>query len=464
MTKRLAKAVCRLFGGALGLALIAYFVLFVANLKDQPPIAETSALQALLDTGSPVVSDENAYLYMLGFSGPPDTAPMTLGLERYAWMMSAPPDERLEDDPLPNDYDLRALRTRPVAALANTCAESEAECLRLLGSDAETVERWLTDEAWLLERYHALTAMTTFREAIPFELPAAVPSYNVIFEAQRLHFADAWRSATYGDAAAASAALDRDLVYWRMVLGYADTLITKMIATAVIVRHFKLGNLVLRRLPQDAAGESIPWSWRSPISDQERSMKRCLAGEWVFFDEYLKTNFADLENPSDDRMGLTGSTTWDRVGWRLLKPFWQPQDLSNRHARLMLELGKVFDVSYDEIPAAVGVADDLQASAFRPFSRLYNFAGDIVTGANHWDFSSYATRVSDLEGVRRAALLAAELRAEGADKNDVFQRMRVSEIVDPYTGQPFTWADGEDAIVFQGLEKHEKRSQHKLIF
>lgn len=129
----------------------------------------------------------------------------------------------------------------------------------------------------------------------------------------------------------------------------------------------------------------------------------------------------------------------------------------------MLDLGNAFDVPYDEIPCVVGLADDLQESAFEPFSRLYNFTGDLVMATNFWSFSDYAVRVSDLEGIRRAAVLAAELRAEGVVKDDVVQRMLVSEIVDPYTNEPFTWHDGDDAIVFYGLEPHD-RSQHELIY
>ena len=53
----------------------------------------------------------------------------------------------------------------------------------------------------------------------------------------------------------------------------------------------------------------------------------------------------------------------------VLKPFWQHQDLANRHARLVLDLGNASDVPYDEVPHAVGLADDMQESAYRPFSR-----------------------------------------------------------------------------------------------
>lgn len=464
MARRLGKTLSWFFGGAVALSLIAYAVLLAANLDDRPPIAEISVLRALQDSRSPVVSDNNSYLFMLGVAGHPDADPLVLGSERHEWMESARPGFDWEDDPLSDDYDFRALRSDAVANLAQSCSHSEADCLRLLETEEEAVAQWLADELWLLKRYRSVINMTEFSEAIPFEALAPLPSYGVIFEAQRLHIADAWKLATEADAAAVNAALNRDLTYWRMVLRNSDVLITKMIATAAIIRHFKLGNLVLRRLPQEVAADGIPTSWRVQISDEERSMKRSLAGEWTFFDGSTKKIVADSENSFGNWMGLTDSTTLDRVTWVLLKPFWQPQDLSNRHARLMLDLGNAFDVPYDEIPRAVELADGLQKSAYRPFSKLYNIAGDIVMAANFWSFSDYAVRVSDLEGIRRAALLTADLRASGTTKEVIVQRILASATVDPYTGEPLTWIDGEDAILFHGLEPHEERSQHKLKY
>jgi len=463
MVKKLAKILAWFLGGVLCLGLIAYAVLSIVNLNDREPTAEIAALKALQEPASEVASRNNSYLYMLGFSGPPDIDPMTLGLQRYEWMEEPRPEFRTEDDPLSDDYDYRFSRDGEVAELAKTCSESEVDCIRLLESDTGVVERWLVKERWLLDRYRTVTDMTEFREATPFKVLAPVPSYGVLFEGQRLMIVDAWLAASEGNAEAVSRKLDRDLVYWRMVLEKSDALITKMIATAAIIRHFKLGNIVLRRLPEEVAADGIPASWRNQISDEERSMKRCLAGEWTYFDESIRIVVADNDNPFGNWTGITGSMTWDRISWVFLKPFWQHQDLSNRHARLMLDLGNVFDVPYDEVSAAIEIADLLQRSAYRPFSRLYNFTGDLIMSANGWTFSDYAVRVSDLEGIRRAALLVAELRAEGLAKDEVARRMLVSELVDPYTNEPFTWHDGSDAIVFNGLERHD-RSQHEIIY
>ncbi len=463
MLRKLGKYFGWAIGVLLALGLVAYAVLVVINLKDQPPAAEIAVLQSLQDLDTPVTSEDNSYLFVLGFSGPPDADPMTLGRERHEWMELEKPDFEIGGDPLVDDYNFRSLRSEAVTELSSTCSESEAECLRLLESNRETVVQWLADEAWLFDRYRALTAMTEFREVLPLEVAAPLPSYHVVLEGQHLMIADAWLSAEAGDAAKVRDALEQDLTYWRMVLRKADSLITKMIATAAIARHFKLGNLVLRRLPDAAKAAGVPPSWRVEISMADRSMRRCLAGEWSFFDKSIRRMAEDDEHPFDDWTGVSDSTTWDRIVWVALKPFWQYQDTSNRYARLMLDLGNAFDVAYEDIPYTIATVDNLQQSAFKHRPRLYNLAGDIAMSGSFWKVSDYAVRVSDLEGIRRVALLVAELRAEGVTVDEAAQRVLASEIVDPYTGELFTWENSRDAILFQGLERHE-RSRHEVIY
>jgi len=463
MVRRLLKIVSWAIGGVLLCAVAAYVVLLLVNREDRPPSADIAAIESILQSGTPVVSQSNSYLYLLGFAAPPESDPMTLGIERHEWMERVRPEFEGEGDPLVDDYNYRSARGEAVTELAEACPDSANECLRLLESSQATVVQWLADEGWLLDRYRSLIAMTDYREARPFELLAPMSSYDVVFEGQRLLLAEAWLSAATNDPAAVNDALQSDLTYWRMLLENSDVLITKMIATAAIVRHFEFGNLVLRRLPQKSAAEGIPASWRAEISDEERSMKRSFAGEWAFFDEITKRTLADSEDEFGKWMGRTDSGAWDRAMWGLMKPLWQAQDLSNRHARLLLDLGEVFDVPYEEMPGTVGVADGLHESTYRPFNRLYNPVGDLVMGLNTWSLWDYAVRVSDLEGVRRAALLVAELRAIGVSRDDVAGYVLVSEIVDPYANEPLSWNADSSSVVFQGLEPHE-RSRREFIY
>ncbi|MEM1262850.1 MAG: hypothetical protein AAGH76_10675 [Pseudomonadota bacterium] len=463
MLRNLIKRIGQAFGGVLLLACVAYAVLLLTNLSDKSPTADIDEVNALLERGLPVVRSNNAYLYMLGFGVPPDDDPRAAGRVRYEWMERAAPTFPSDEDPLEDDYSFRLQRSDVVAELAKTCAESERECIGLLQTDNDASTEWLSEEAWLLKRYQTLIAIPDFKEGFTFELYAPTARYSVILEGQRLHLINAWRSATNADTTAVKAALERDLVFWRMVLRNSDAIIAKLIATTSIERNFKLGTLILRRLPLEQQTDAIPPSWRTPIADAERSMSRPFANEAVFFSDFTTDALTDNQNLITNWTGGTELPLLDNVLWVVLKPFWQTQDSINGYATLMLDLAHLFYVPYNEIPKAVALAKEKQESTFRSFSRLYNFTGDLVLGNSIADFSSYAVRVSDLEGIRRAALLASTIRSNGDSNRDVGQYVLTSELVDPYSDEPFEWLADTGLIVFHGLEPNE-RARHEFIY
>lgn len=462
--RKVLRPVAAVAGVSFVVVAIAYGFLIVVNLGDQPPSDATVAIMEA-SRSEPVPDSENSYLLLLGFGGPPDSDPYELGAERRDWMMQAGPEFDPAGDPVRNDYDFRQQRSDAVAELAALCSEPETtDCPVLLEEKSDVVDEWLQSEDWLLRRYYFLIEMSGFQEAVPFELLAPLPSYDIVLQGQQLLIADAWVRAGKLDVEGLRGRLDADLRYWRMVLRNSDVLITKMISTAAIVKHFKFGNLVIRRLPNSLAAEGIPESWRIPITSDERSFKRSLAGEWRFFDGMNRRIAAESANPFGNWLDSDSESPLDRIGWIVMKPFWHPQDLSNRYARMMLKLGRVFGAPLESMPDALVQADEIQDATFEPFGRLYNLTGDLRMSSESWSFSQYAARVSDLEGVRRIALLVAELRAAGIAADDVASSLVMSDVVDPYTSDPFTWDAREHAVVFVGLEPNRERATHKVIY
>ncbi len=130
----------------------------------------------------------------------------------------------------------------------------------------------------------------------------------------------------------------------------------------------------------------------------------------------------------------------------------QLQETSNRHASLLTNLADSLHVSYDRYPEAVEHARAIQVEAAAEFpSRIYNFVGDFLFSVGDSDLVSYAVRVADLEGVRRLALAAAELRSEGVAVDGVTRALARLAVTDPYTGTPFEWDGDAGTLIFKGL-------------
>jgi hypothetical protein len=251
-----------------------------------------------------------------------------------------------------------------------------------------------------------------------------------------------------GDARGCKNLLERDLRFWRMVLAESSSIVNKLIAASALEQHFMMGNLVLRRFPAGRAASVIPDGWREPISSRERSMEKVMANEWEFADKTIGRAAQIGKRASEDGESDIEASTAKVVGKFLL----QPQATSNSNAERMIAIAALFDRDYDEMPAA---ADSLLAS--RKFAQksltelgVYNPAGEIlVSMGNLSAFSAYGFRVANLEGVRRAALLTAQLRFNGVKAENVAESLQKSELRDPYDGGPFTWSDAGQSVVFR---------------
>lgn len=463
--KRVGVLSVRILGSIFGAALLAYVILVVINWRDQPPSASTFKLTQLYQNRPSVPDEENAYVFMLGFSSSPDTSPMEIGRERKEWIRQALSDSSIDtdSDPLANDFDYILGRDKSVIGLSEACSKFEVTCLVALESGHDVILNWLVSEQWLLVRYKSLIAFAEYFEPMPYDVRIPLPSYTVMLEGQKLLFAKSWLLAEQGNAEHVRVILDQDLIFWRMVLKNSDSLITKMIATAAISRHFKMANLVFHNTSTKLILNSVPPSWRIPIDTDERSMQRSFVGEWIFADKMIKETTKDDLNLLSSDYDTGEHSICHYIVWKLMKPLWQPQESSNMHADMMLLLSEQFDTTYDRVDEVLAEARNFDQTHNQPFHRAYNLIGDWLLRQDHTNFAKYTVRVTDLEGLRRAAMLAVELRANGIDSNVVATQLELANIRNPYTNDPFEWDDELNAAIFNGLESNE-RGRHSLIY
>ena len=461
MLRRYLKIASAVIGGLVALVMAIYCTLLVINLHDQPESDEVAILQALHPQTPTLEDSGNAYLFILGMASPNGTDPLAAGRRNHVQMMASRPDYADYSDASVDYVYLQ--QNDALYALSQSCKESTETCHEQLETNEAELSDWLANEHWRIQRYEKLTDHTWFREPVPMDVLSPLGPYHLVFEGQRLFFVDLWRTAPDKQPAEIYAMLDQDLTFWRMMLAESDALITKMVAAAAIERHFKLSNLVLRRVPPQSALQAVPTSWREPLTRKERSMRRSIAGEWGFARSAWELAVSDGEAFSTLLGVSTGFRLIDRVCWWALKPLWQVQDTENRLARVALDIGTAFDVPIRDLADAADVADELTEQAADSIGPLYNLVGGPLLRRFEWRMSPYAFRVADIEGVRRAALLAVELRANNVPQRDLASELAASDHRNPYTGAAFSWDDASGSIVFRGLEPYE-RAAHKIMY
>jgi hypothetical protein len=142
----------------------------------------------------------------------------------------------------------------------------------------------------------------------------------------------------------------------------------------------------------------------------------------------------------------------------------QPQDSANRDAALLLRVDALLNVPYAGLPAAlVHVREVVEQRSEGIIDATYNVVGDLILASVGDEYADYGARVADLEGMRRAALLAAELRGRGVPADSVAASIELDDARNPYTGEAFEWIPARSSIGFTGL-RHEYRGRSEFLY
>ena len=278
-------------------------------------------------------------------------------------------------------------------------------------------------------RYQALLSRSHWFEPLPFLPEDTLPRYADAMDAQRASLIR-WRQAVIdGKTSGLRDFLESDLKFWRMAARNSDTLISKMIAVAGVRAHFTYANLILRELPAGSVMDFVPPLWQQPVDDAERSLWRVMAGDYLFSKNAIDAVYGESEVDSPDE-SLEGrlSGLFGKFSRRVVPP----RQL-NALARLYAATAQEFAVPWNR---QLEERDKLSAE---------HADAQFVT-----DAGLYALRAGSIEGMRRAALLTAQLRSRSVPVATVAAELRRSALRTPVMDKPYGWNAAEQAIVFSG--------------
>lgn len=427
MLRKVLKAIGWTAVGLVGLVVVLYLTALAINWRDREPSAAAKQLMQVLRDRPAVAEANNAFAYL----------------------------QHWEQNP-----NRPSRRPAAVEEFLETCRPANPECAAAFDRADGLFAQWNAADGELLDGYMELSARSGWHEGNVFT-EESIPRYSGPMDGQKMLLLRARELARQGDADQVRTLLERDLRFWRMVLESSDIVVSKMMATGALTRHFEWGTLVLRSLPAAKQATAIPAGWRNEISDEERSMERCMAGVWLFSSSILR-------RAASDYFGVTSEHAIGRGVIRLAVPLYQQQDTINRYAEHNLGVARAFEVplaAYPRVVAEVREREKRTANDLFPYGAVYNLPGAwffaiMLLGS---DTTTYYVRVSDIEGVRRAALTAAILRSSGVEAKDVSAALSNVDQRDPYTNLPFAWDDKLGAIVFRGLQSGE-RGEHRIYY
>jgi hypothetical protein len=398
--------------------LLISFAIVPALAAGRPPAPTTEQhrLEELWAARPSVGDDDNAFVLAIAVRAPSDADLDAVSRRQKAWYeaWSREGSKQAGPDPLAGQRPFKDSRTPALAAITQNCTTNvQVDCSALLAG-VDPAIAWSAGDELLLARYRQLLGFKSWLET-PFTHPdMPFGPYADLLDGQRLHLIRLFLDADHVDAAALRNGLDGDLRFWRTVQENADNLMSKMIAVAAIRQHFIYANETLRRLPVGKQRAAIPPQWRRVTSVQELSMWRVAAGEYLF----AKGAIAD--DPGIKRAA------------------WPAQFRAS--ARQWVAFATTFDVPIEQFSAA---ARELSTHLEPEFT----------------DSSGYGLRVATTESLRRAALLVADLRADGVPPGEVAARIAASTLRDPLTHAPFEWHEAQHSLVFLGPKDPPDRAR-----
>lgn len=445
-------------GLLIAIIVLVYLALVLINWRDDPASSAAQQMDRIHAERPAVAAPDNAYLYMLGITAAEGQDPIELGRQHVEWMRWAsqqPWTEDLVEPEYPrwtsHDHELPLF----VEPLIEACNTNNGQCTQRLESHEPRLAEWLKQEHLLLERYQELIKLPAMYEPLPYNIRFAFPEYQHALKGQRLYLVDIWKIARQGNLHQAQEMLDTDLRFWRMALASSDILISRLIANAAIRQHF-LWSIQLFQDQDKYAGLLPTQAWREPATARERSWRRTLSGEAAFVDDYLQQmkareiNWLTEEEEDEDSLKQQAIKA-------LGPPLLLRQTSMNRYADLLLELDEIFSAPYATMMDAKQRAEHLESSrkvTELSFSHLRNLGGFMLEmQASETGFTGYMLRVTDLEGLRRASVLLADMRNQRIAANHAAAYVQSSELRDPYREQPFGWDPKTSSLLFDGLSE-----------
>jgi hypothetical protein len=440
------------------LVLLLYLILVAINWNDRPPSAAVRRFDEIVAQRPAVSADDNAVVYIMGFGAPTEGDPVDAGARRMQWLESFDDSTSPDSDPLREGLSLPAVGSPVVAHLGNACGP-EADRLQCASVFESIARDWQPSDmdALALRRYEALLTRRAWRDVVPLDVAAPLPAYGNVTHAQRLYLLRLGQWAAQGRMDDVRAGLEADLDFWRTAVPASDSLIGQMIAVAALRQHFALANLILRGLSPEQAVRAVPADWSREFSPAERSMKRVMAGEMAFWKEVMAHTRRQQEGAAlaiaEDM--AAAPTLLEKLTSQLTDPLFKIQDTANGVADRRMRLCEAFDAPMNQY---LRLQNTWDATPMTDGMALYNPVGQMILRIEEGStYVGYVLRTASVEGVRRAALLAFQLHANGVAPEAVGSLVAQSDLRDPYTEKPFEWNAERHSVTFAGPENHRAR-------
>lgn len=444
-------------------------VLLAIYWRDEPLSAKTIALNQ-----PPVVNineNENAYFAYIGLTAAKGKDPAEVGKAyhaQYEAMLRATPVATYQQFRQLIDQPRLKFKAEQNQHPTSICKIQNEACVEKYARTAEQISKLAADNITLAQRYNALLQYPQF---VDVSTPSAffeLSAFSDIQNLNELRCAQASIALANGDADGALNALDANLQFWHRNLRGSTTLISRMIAIAILKTNYAFLNDFLDYQP--ALAKTKYDQLRKILAhfgELDTDFTDTLKGEYRFganFMSLMITNVDDLQGSEPER------DIFEKIGMALNKtPLYRPHATLNRHAEIFsryLSLAKLpaHQLMEKKQTLLEGLENEFGFGKhpIRDFS--YNPIGNSLNSMGLVAIGDYFLTAHDLGAYVRLLKLKLEIRHQDISLADVSRFIATSNaaLFNPFTNQPMTWDEAGQSIYFNKLHGNENEKKVRV--
>lgn len=233
-----------------------------------------------------VVSENNAFIYLMGLDAPKDSDPMHFGQQVIDWSNQKIANGGKNDAPKPYaPYSIG--KTQRILLEKITCNLRQAKPCKLAKHQA-LARKAISTKAVLLERRQTLLEFPDYNNTMTIDLMASFPDYGSDIMLQQLALVSLWLNRNDYPPEQIKQALQKDHDFRLKQSANAVTLIEKMVAVAGLQNNYYWLNEILKSVDTDTATALTPRYLHKPIPLSALSMQMAYSGELQFFISLFK--------------------------------------------------------------------------------------------------------------------------------------------------------------------------------
>lgn len=418
---------------------------------------------ALKTWPTPIPDNENGFVAMVGLMAPFGTSSFVAGQASLTAMNQAAENHATKYPKWPEGLKYSELSTgsrlsnngqaEKRSSYPHFCKAGSESCWNILHKERSAATAWLRANKEILIRYQSLKKYPRWQYAIQGgDILTPFPSYHVLIRGQNLLQLSAMLEIENGQFSKGLAMIGDDIQFAKMLLSSKDSLIGKMISTALLYRDIAWLAETIQVRPNES---KLYWMQISKMLNPLTSEEVSVVDAFKFEEKNMVSYLLTLNANKVSMQSLMGNAESDSMYVALFDKWQLHHFKGNATSNLAIDF-------YERLSQRLAIDDvnvirpftendeDLHRSLLSFPSFHFNQVGKIINHVAAPAYLEYPNKLLDLNVLNTLLRIRVSIAENRIAINDVPSFLKSSDqsLWNAETGKPFEWDAARKQIFF----------------